>query len=390
MSKDYFPQGIAKDKAFLGRKAEINRLTYNVQHGHHTLLLAPRRFGKTSLARYVLAHLKIPSAEVNFYLVQNAKSVEAKILAVIKKMISELADHRLEQLLKKMSDYFASVKKTWTFGIRGLAEIELTPQSHEDIPENILTALNFLDRLLCEKKQKAVLFFDEIQEIHHLSEGRALQGSIREFAQQSKAISFIFSGSNRRLLSYLFDDQSMPLYELCERIKLEKIDSQAYKKYINYVAHETKGKQLDDAILEAILTVTDRHPKRVYNLCYLLWQLYPELNLTLKKVSSCWHRFVDERLDSVRVKLKKLSSGQFKVLALLALSDIKQITGKMAQRALDLTSSSISQALVQLEQENYIDKNEEGAYTIIDPLIKSVIQEYEYFSIDQEAFNDNT
>ena len=43
----------------------MRALNYNIQKGHHTLLIAPRRFGKTSLALNVLEKLKLPYFEMN-------------------------------------------------------------------------------------------------------------------------------------------------------------------------------------------------------------------------------------------------------------------------------------------------------------------------------------
>ena len=62
---NHFPQGIAMGDTFLGREKELRALNYNIQKGHHTLLIAPRRFGKTSLALNVLEKLKLPYFEMN-------------------------------------------------------------------------------------------------------------------------------------------------------------------------------------------------------------------------------------------------------------------------------------------------------------------------------------
>ena len=100
-------------------------------------------------------------------------------------------------------------------------------------PENILDALNALEHILVKKKQKAVLFIDEFQEIVKLPIGKAVEGAIRHFAQESKYLSLIFSGSNRHILLSMFVDRSRPLYQLCDRINLGRIDSKYYKEYLN-------------------------------------------------------------------------------------------------------------------------------------------------------------
>ena len=114
---------------------------------------------------------------------------------------------------------------------------------------------------MSDLNEKAVLFFDEMQEIDLLTEGKQIQGAIREFAQQAKNVVFIFSGSNRRLLHHMFDDNSMPLYELCERIKLEKISAASYKAYISEAAINIAGTAPSETVLNAILSISERHPQ---------------------------------------------------------------------------------------------------------------------------------
>ena len=52
--KKPFVFGIAvEDDHFVGRKKEISRLSANFHYGVNTILLAPRRIGKTSLVKRV-------------------------------------------------------------------------------------------------------------------------------------------------------------------------------------------------------------------------------------------------------------------------------------------------------------------------------------------------
>jgi len=376
MSEDFFPQGIASGTAFLARESESNALKGNIKLTHHTLLIAPRRYGKTSLARQVLNELKLPHEEINFYLSRTAISVERKIRDCIKHVLSKKLA-RSEQIFASLKNFFARSSKRWTFGFKGIAEIELTPENENDIADNIFTVLSLLDETMLNLDKKIVLFLDEIQEIDLLDEGKQIQGAIREFAQQSKNVVFIFSGSNRRLLHHMFDDDSMPLYELCERIKLERIDAEDYCKYLNKVAQETFGRVLDEVVLEAIFTISERHPKRIYNLCYQLWLTDIKGSFTTQDVQQCWDKFVQLRLDDTRSKLSKLNLSQLKVLILIALDFEQAMTGKQAQQKLDLSSAAITVAIKVLQEKDFIVRGDDNRFKFLDPLYKSVLSRYE-------------
>lgn len=377
--KNYFPQGVAKGRAFIGRTLEAKDLAYNIRSGHHTLLMASRRFGKTSLAKNVLSKLKLPYGEANFYLAQTEKSVQFKILDAICEVI-EKTGSKSNDVISKLTGYFRGSKKTWNIGIKGLFGVEIVPQSHDDIPDNILFALQCLEKLLIDHKKMAVIYLDEIQELCELDNGFALQGAIREFAQHSKQLVFIFSGSNRRLLSHMFDDKAMPLYELCERIHLKPISVENYNKYLNKVAKETFGEPLEKEVLETIYLLTCRHPKRMYNLCYRLWQRAESKKFSVKFVQLRWEELVESRANEIRKQLKSISAGQLKVLTFIAIYGGERLTRKEVQLQTTLASSSIVKALESLEENDLVVRLS-NEYHIVDPVLKEVLKRYEAYNL---------
>lgn len=376
MVANFFPQGVATGKAFLGRENEARLLKANIEVGHHTLLIGPRRFGKTSLARFVLNDLDMPFYEVNFFLSRSAKTVEKKIRNCIEKVLG--ADHdKSDRIFGILNRFFKNAKKKWRFSFGGLASVELLPSEPEDIEENIFTALNILESTMKELDQRVVLFFDEVQEIDLLENAKSIQGAIREFAQQSQHVIFIFSGSNRRLLHHMFDDAAMPLFELCERIALERIDAQIYQAYIENAAEITFGAKLDLQVIDTILRISERHPKRTYNLCHQLWVSGRSFPFSNEDVSECWEELVRARLSDIRVRLSKLTENELRLLTLIAKGYDKPITGKETQQALNVTSPMLVKLIQSLQDEDLVAKNKGAKYFMIDPLIKDALVEFE-------------
>lgn len=150
---DYFPQGVAHGRSFLGREEEINAPQANILSNHHTLLLAPRRFGKTSLAIHALKTLKLPYAQLDLHLAVSAKSVEKKILQALTELLKECSPKN-KQLLQLFQSFFKDNKKKWTLGFKGLLGLEIQPDDSEDAPDNILTGLKLIDHALVKKKKR--------------------------------------------------------------------------------------------------------------------------------------------------------------------------------------------------------------------------------------------
>ncbi len=66
--RDFFPLGKAYGEAFCNREKEAEKLLGNVQNGKHTFLVAPRRYGKSSLCEKVLEKSTLPWTKVDFHI----------------------------------------------------------------------------------------------------------------------------------------------------------------------------------------------------------------------------------------------------------------------------------------------------------------------------------
>lgn len=121
MIEQYFPQGIAYEQAFLGREEEKLWLKKNIDQMCHTLLIAPRRFGKTSLILNVLEELKLPFSELNFHLIVSEKSVEKKVIETALNIINQFVSTP-EYKLKVVRSFLSRAKKKWTIGFKDLSK----------------------------------------------------------------------------------------------------------------------------------------------------------------------------------------------------------------------------------------------------------------------------
>ncbi len=374
MNSQYFPLGVAEGHAFLGRKEEIRQLMYNINQGRHTLLLSPRRYGKTSLARHTIQNKYIFS-EIDLFLAIDEYAIEARFTSGVESIIQTTSDKK-KKWFDLLLGFFKNLDQTWTIGFKGM-QLELKPNNHHDIPGNLLQLFNALEFMLSKQKKKVVLFVDEFQEISKINMGKAVEGAIRHFAQAAKHVIFIFSGSSRHLLLDIFGNRSRPLYKLCDWITLSRLDRNLYQNYLNKVAQQTFGMPLTEEVFNEIMTLSECHPEATYALCGQLWSVASNKKILVKHdVQKAWEDYVAKHLKQTRQILSANSSGQLKILVLIAMGITKGITGKDSQNKIGLTSPSISKALQVLEAEDLVEKDADGFYSIIDPVIKTTLLKF--------------
>jgi predicted AAA+ superfamily ATPase len=379
MFEKYFPSGVAEGESFLGRKNELKRLKNNIAKGQHTLLLAPRRYGKTSLSKMVIHEVGLPSIEIDLFVAQNELSIEQKFIKGVQSILSKIDSP--ENWIQSLVKYFKKSNKTWTVGFKGL-NLEIIPESYKDSANNILETLNALEHSLKEKGKSAIIFIDEFQEIADINNSRSIEGAIRHFAQSTKQVVFIFSGSNRHVLQLMFEDRSRPLYSLCDHIQLDRISSEEYSKYLNKLAVKTWKKKFENGVLERIFELTQCHPRYTYYFCFLLWEhnLESKSPPSIEDVNIVWDKLIESKLKDFRDTLNSKPVSHVKIMAYIALKN-ENITGQYGQGCLGISGSAIVQNLKSLEKNEYIEKIENGQFRIVDPVLRDIILKYgsDYF-----------
>ena len=181
---DYsFPLGIAKDEYFCNRVSETAHLIRNIKSCTHTVLVSPRRYGKTSLAYRAIDQCGLPFVKIDFYMATSHKDVEKAIIKGINGIISQVTGVT-EKILSSIKSYVKSIKTSLEMGSEGIKLI-LEPSMNSSTPENICEALQILNVILEKKGQKCVLLLDEFQEVERVAKNQGIEGAIRHVAQET-------------------------------------------------------------------------------------------------------------------------------------------------------------------------------------------------------------
>lgn len=367
-NNSFFPQGLALGENFCNRLDERKRLLENIHSARPTLITSPRRYGKTSLVLFVLQSLKLPFAYIDLYAELNEREVQNTILNAAGNALYAI-ESTPKKAFKLVSDFFAELSVGFKL-MNAQVNIEFA-QSKKSPAKTILDVLKKLDEALKLKNKKMVLFFDEFQRLSQITESAAIEGALRHIAQESKQLVFIFSGSNRALLSAMFDDKAKPLYKLCDRIILDRITENDYVTFIQNKFKKKWDKALPETVTESILSMTERHPYYVNLLCHRLWYLN---NMpTEKEVEDIWRRYAQEEKTNVMNEIGLLSTNQAKML--IAIAKYADELTPLSKEFIALTRFSLSsaaQAIKSLEKRDYLMLNNKNKYTLVDPLIKFI------------------
>lgn len=365
---DHFPLTVATGEAFCNRIDEIERLKNCIIHQRPILLTSPRRYGKTSLALQTIKKIGIPYAHIDFFSIIDEEDIEKAILKGVSKLIANI-ETIPQKALTLAIDVFESPHIRAVLGKLGVSiEVQKRPEKPS---YHVLDILERLEKLSEKTDQKIILFMDEFQKIGEIAQNQAMEGVLRQVAQLTKTITFIFSGSNRHLLNQLFEDRKRPFYKLCERITLDRISEVAYINHIQKAASLTWNQSLPDHFLERLFFYTERHPYYVNLLCSRFFNgKYPDIEI-LDKI---WIQYLAEERSSVAAEMDLLSKNQKKLLTVLSRAgESTELLGHAFIRQSNMSKTTVNQSIEFLERKDYVFTNINGRVQVLDPLIKSVL-----------------
>lgn len=367
----YFTTKVATEKSFCNRQQESQTLLNNINKNQHTVIVAPRRYGKTSLVTHTLTQLNQSFARIDLFCVVYEEDICKKIAKAISKLIqgissfSEKTIHLLEQCFKSAYVAFSA----------GQIEIKIElGKSAADSISQLEDLLEGLEIFAKKHKKSMVLFFDEFQDVLKIDETNKIQAAIRSVAQHSRYVTYLFSGSSRMMLKKIFDDKNQPLYMLCSKIILDRIAPDYFKKHIQLAAQQRWKSLLPDAAVETILMLTESHPYYVNLLCDMLWEF--EKKPAPGEVENCWNTALFENKGKIIADLEHLNANRIKVITTVALLGVvNEPNSKVFLDKVKLPLSSTQGTVKYLINYDYLVEAKEGL-KLVDPLMRKFLVEH--------------
>jgi AAA+ ATPase superfamily predicted ATPase len=233
---------------FVIERKSLKRILYDLNGNTPILLISPRRYGKTSLALKAFEHIKWPYAHVDLYKALSEEDIVKYILNGIGQLLGQI-ESAPKKLMLLAGEFFSSLHIKVVIEQAGF-QLEFN-QKNPNAPDVILKSLEKLQELAFKKNKRVILFLDEFQVLGEVINNNSIEAVIREAAQKSTHVSYLFSGSNRHLMEQMFYDRKRPFYKLCDQIKLERIHEKDYV-YLD----ENKSYRVLDPLIKGVLSTT--------------------------------------------------------------------------------------------------------------------------------------
>ena len=215
---------------FTDRKKETRRLKMNFEAGVNTVLISPRRMGKTSLVTKVKSLIDDPEIRVVMMDIYDCRS-EFDFYAKFATSIVRETSGKMENIISDVREFLG----------RFSAKISVSPDPSEDFsislgisPKelDIDEVLELPEKIAKQKGIHIVVCIDEFQQVGEFPDTMTVQKKLRGIWQHQKNVSYCLFGSKKHLMENIFQKKNMPFYQFGDMMFLEKIPTEEWVEYI--------------------------------------------------------------------------------------------------------------------------------------------------------------
>lgn len=348
------------------RDEETRTLLRNAVGGHYVRLYAPRKYGKTSLLKRVLAEGEkreglIPVL-VDFYGVVSSADVAVRFERAYARELKGQLRARVEQFLQRTGLGLS----LGAFGIS--ARLQLEPRT-DPVPA-LHALLDVPLRLEEAGGYRALIALDEFQDVARVP---SLDGLLRSHIQhQGHVASYIFAGSEPRLMEHLFEDRDRPLYGSAVPVRLGRLADAGLAEYLDSRFEQT-GRGVGEALGPLIATARG-HPQRAMLLAHRLWERVERgSTATLAEWEVAHRAALDELEPEFDARWRRFDTSEQKTMRAVVTSGGSPYRGAVLDR-LSLSKTMAQKALRRLAATAELERVDRRQ-VVVDPLFAEWIEE---------------
>jgi uncharacterized protein len=352
-------------QTFLNRDEERKRLKANLKSGVNTILISPRRWGKTSLVAQVgmeTACEKVVICYLDLFNIRNEEDFYKKFTNSVIKASSS----NWEEWIVTAKKFLKNLVPRFSFGDDPVHDFTLTID-YSAIQQSAEEALNLPEQIALEKKIRLVVCIDEFQNLAYFDDPLAFQKQLRSYWQHHQEVSYVIYGSKKNLMTALFQERNMPFYRFGDLISLQKIKKEHWVPFISDNFSST-GKNIIQEVASRIPDLMENHPYYVQFLSYHCWNLTSD-TCTLPVLHEALEEVLQHQAILFQSEIGNLTNFQLNFLKALANGE-EQFTSMEILNKYHLGSpgnvNRIKSALVSKEIIDVTGKKNE----ISDPLFK--------------------
>lgn len=310
---------LAEAESFIDRVEDRKELKNFLSHGINTILVSPRRWGKSSLVKEAMRELREEDKKVRVcfldaYKLHSEEDFYNKFASAVIQGVSSALEQKWGDFLRFVSRLTPSI--TIAGDPMNSVEVNLKMNPLQESPEAIL---QLPERIAVEKGIRVIVCIDEFQQLANLPHWERLESMLRSEWQQQQHTTYCLYGSKMHMMKKIFNNSRSPFYKFGQMMQLKRIDKKYWLPYIvnNF---EATGRHITETQAERICEMVKYNSWYVQQYCFFVWshtagtvedrELERQLDLVIDTNAETFQNELDELVPSQIALLKAIAAGE--------------------------------------------------------------------------------
>jgi len=349
--------------SFTNREKETEKLKSNLLNGINTMIISPRRWGKSSLVEKVIREIGKKEKKTKTVIIDIfSVSSEEEFLELFAREVLKASSTKWQEWINMGKEFFKHLVPKFSVGFEKTdfnlsfdwKELKKHSQEVLDLPESIAK----------KKGIRFIICLDEFQNISNFATYTAFEKKMRACWQRHHSVTYCLYGSKRHMMTDIFNNVSKPFYRFGDILLLQKIDT---AKWISFICKSfaSSGKQIPEEVAARIPQLMKNHSWYVQQLAHYTW------NLTQRKagnaeIEAALRELIQANTPLYQNEVENLSNTQINLLKAVAKGETKFTSTAVMQEYQLGTPRNVSKNRQILNNSDLIHELN-GEYEFLDP-----------------------
>ncbi len=276
--------------------------------------MGPRRFGKTSFVLNLFDSLETKGYTCLLVDIFNITSHRDFLQQMLRALRHKRGFKEKIKSLSKNIKRFTPYLKVDFEPLTGTPSLGLSLAQLPD--EDVKTGIQDLLEGLTHLGKKVIIAFDEFQQISELEDKGWLEATVRTHFQRLANVSFLFTGSRKKLISDMLNDPARPLYRSCQIIEFPSFGSE----FTDWILARFKsvGVKAEKEAINHLRALVQDTPNYVQMVCFHL-VAQAKTTVSRKDVEEVLRAVAGQNAYAYQSLLNSLTLAQQRALRLAAI-----------------------------------------------------------------------
>ena len=350
--------------SFTNRENEAAKLRANLLNGINTMIISPRRWGKSSLVEKVIHDINRKEKVIKTIIIDLfSVSSEEEFLETFAREVIKASSSRWQEWMSTGKEFFKRLIPTLSMGIDPNTDFKLS-FDWKELKKYGDEVLNLPEIIAQKKGIRFIICLDEFQNLSSFADYPNFEKKMRAAWQRHKKVTYCLYGSKRHMMTEIFNNPSKPFYRFGDIMLLSKIET---SKWISFICKgfAASGKQITETDAARIPKLMKNNSWYVQQLAHYTWSL-TEKKANKAEIEKALNELIQANTPLYQKEVEDISATQLKLLKAVAKGEMQFTSTAVMQNYQLGTPRNVLKNKTLLINNDLIHEVD-GQYEFVDP-----------------------